>query len=167
MATLVTGKGQVKTDPELLRQISAAQDSMKPVVGIVRIRPEDSATLTNSPQRTDEIIRKVFDRVEKKVGTTVNRLNVLRNLGMVVVSAEPKFMSELLKQPEIISAMANQPAGNGKIEPINKRSVPESAINKSINSRSSGTSKSTAGRLKQASVSKSKATAVKKASKKR
>jgi len=167
MATAVTGKGEVKTDPELLRQISAAQDSMEPVVGVFRLRPEDATKLTNSPQRTDEIIRKVFDRVAKKVGTTVNRVNVLRNLGMAVVSAEPRFMSELLKQPEIFSAMANQPSGGGKIEPINRHPVPESAINKSINGKSSGASKSTASGLKQGSISKSRTASVKKASKKR
>src|SRR5258705_10621969 len=136
MATAINGKREAKTDPELLRQISAAQGSMEPIVGIFRLRPDDSTKLINSPQRTDEIIREVFERVEKNVGVPVNRLNVLRNLGIVVVSAEPRFMSELLKQPEIFSAMANQPSGGGKIEPINKRVVPESAIDKSINGKS-------------------------------
>lgn len=167
MAAAVSEKSAVKTDPELLRQISAAEGNMEPVVGIFRLKPEDSTKLTNSPQRTEEIIHKVFDRVAKKVGSTVDRLNVLRNLGMVVVSAKPRFISELLKQPEIFSAMANQPSGGGKIEPINKRSVPESAIDKSINGKSSGASKSTASPSKRGSISKSRTASVKKTSKKR
>ena len=83
------------------------------------------------------------------------------------MAAKPKFMSELLKQPEIFSAMANLPSGGGKIEPINKRSVPESAIDKRINGKSSGASKSTASQSKQRSISKSRTASVKKASKKR
>jgi hypothetical protein len=146
MPAAVPQKKAVKTDPELLRQISAASGGHEPLVGIFRLRPEDSTKLTNSPDRTEKIVQEVFDRVAKKVGTTVDRLNILRNLGMVVVSAVPTFLSELLKQPEIYSAMANQPSGGGKIEPINKRVVPESAINKSTNSKTSGASKSVVSR---------------------
>ncbi|MDQ3666560.1 MAG: hypothetical protein M3410_08280 [Acidobacteriota bacterium] len=164
MVTAAIEKGAPKTDPELLRQISAARSSKKPVVGIFRLRPEDSTKLINSPQRTKEIVHDVFDRVAQKVGTTPQRLNVLGNLGVVVVSAEPRFMSELLKQPEIFSAMANHPSESGKIEPINKRRVSESEIDTPV--KHVRPSKSASTRVKSRYISKSK-TALKRASKKR
>ena len=104
MTTAATDQSATKTDPELLRQISAAQSGKTPVVGIFRLRPEDSSKLTNSPERTNEIVQAVVDRVAKKVGSRAQRLNVLGNLGVVVVSAAPRFLTELLKQPEIVSA---------------------------------------------------------------
>ena len=66
MPAAVTEQSAVKTDPELLRQISDAEGNMESVVGIFRLKPEDSTKLTNSPQRTEEIIHKVFDRVARK-----------------------------------------------------------------------------------------------------
>ena len=163
MAEAAIEKGERKTDPELLRQISAARSSKKPVVGIFRLKPDDSTKLTNSAERTKEIVQAVFDRVAQKVGTTPQRLNVLFNLGVVVVAAEPQFISELLKQPEIVSAMANQSAESGKIEPVRKRSVSESEID--IPVRLPGSPNSPA---KRRSVSKTKSkTATKKAAKKR
>lgn len=156
-------KGAPKTDPELLRQISAAQSSKQPVVGIFRLKPENAAKLTNTPQRTSEIVQDVVDRVTQKIGTTPQRLNVLTNLGVVIVSAEPRFISELLKQPEIVSAMANQSPEGGKIKPIKKRSVSESEIDIPVKAISP---QSSSKRAKRRSVSKSKA-ATKTAAKKR
>lgn len=155
--------GRPKTDPELLRQISAAQNSKKSVVGIFRLRPENATKLVNSPQRTNKIVHDVFERVAKKVGTKPQRFNVLGNVGVVVVSAEPQFLSELLKQPEISSAMANQSGESGKIEPVSKRPVSESEIDIPVKQRSS---KSASAGVKPRSVSKTR-TVSKKASKKR
>ncbi len=133
MASAVTEQATPKTDPELLRQISAAEQKNDPVMGIFRIRPEDSTKLTNSPERTKEIINEVVERVSKKVRGKAHRLNVLGNLGVMVISAPSQFMTELLKQPEIFSAMANESSESGKIDPINKRQVRESAINRRVN----------------------------------
>ena len=162
MALAAIEKSSRKTDPELLRQITAARQSKKSLVGIFRLRPENATKLVNSPERTNEIVRDVFERVAKKVGTKPQRFNVLGQVGVVVVSAEPQFMSELLKQPEISSAMANQ-RESGKIEPINKRPVPASEIDTPVKQSSS---KSTSRTIKARSVPKIRA-ASKRASKKR
>ncbi|HEU4508129.1 MAG TPA: hypothetical protein VFR78_07830 [Pyrinomonadaceae bacterium] len=140
MATAVRGQQTPKTDPELLRQITAAKDKKDPVVGILRIRPEDPTKKTNSPERTKEIANEVVNRVSKKVGSKAGRINVLGNLGVIILSAPPRFMTEVLQQPEIFSAMANRSSESGKIEPINKHRVSESAINRPVNGRSSKSS---------------------------
>jgi hypothetical protein len=166
MATAVTEQSTPKADPELLRQITAAQNSKNPVVGIFRLRPEDSDKLTNSPERTKEIVHEVVERVSTKIGSSPQRINVLGNLGVVIVSAAPRFLTELLKQPEIFSAMANESSEGGKIEPINKRRVPESAIDKSVNGKNARQSKSDTNRYKSRTTTNSRMTA-KKAAKKR
>lgn len=156
-----------KTDPELLRQISAAGRKNDPIVGIFRIRPEDSTKLTNSPERTKEIVNEVVERVSKKVRSKAQRLNVLGNLGVMVIAATSQFMTELLKQPEIFSAMANQSADSGKIEPANKHDVPASAINRPVNGKQAGYSRTAAKRVKATTASKKKPSARKAAAKKR
>lgn len=165
MATAVE-QALPKTDPELLRQINAAEPKNDPVVGIFRIRPEDSTKLTNSPERTKEIVNEVVERVSKKVHSQAERLNVLGNLGVMVISAPSQFMTELLKQPEIFSAMANRSSESGKIEPVHKHAVPETAINRSVKGVDAGYSRPAAKSVKAPTASKKKPTA-RKAAKKR
>lgn len=119
-------KKSAKTDQELLRQIESAADSEHPIVGVFRLKPDDPAKSVNSPERTQELARKVLDRVRRRIGYGANRFNVLRNVGVVIVSAKSPFLDALRHEPEIVSAMANEhPGGSPMIQPLNKRSVPE------------------------------------------
>ncbi len=101
----------MKTDPELLRQLDALAASQEPVQAVFYLRPAGALEKTLPPEQVEETTRAILERVEKRVGATAQDVNVFRNLSSFVVSAGAAFVRELLKQPEIASAMANrQPA---------------------------------------------------------
>ena len=52
--------------------------------------------------------RDLLERVSRKTGVDPDRVNVLRDLGSLVVSAKPQFLKELIDQPEIEAAVANR-----------------------------------------------------------
>ncbi len=98
------GKNCIKIDPELLKQINSVADSQEPVEAYVMLRPDDPAQVSASANRAEELTRQVLQRVEERVGSGANQVNVFRNLGVFAVSAKPDFLRELLKQPELASA---------------------------------------------------------------
>lgn len=115
-------KSQKKADTELLRQLDAAAASQAVVEAVCRLRASRSSREILSPERTEVLTRKLLARVEGLVGTGARDFNVFRHLGSFVVCAEAPFVRELLKQPEIASALANRqpespvipPSGPGK-----------------------------------------------------
>jgi hypothetical protein len=115
-----------RTDPELLRQLEAASSNDQPVEAVIFLRPDNPSEIAPSPERTREITRKVLDRVESRTGSRERRYNVFGNMGSFVVSALPSFLKELLRQPEIVAAMANQQPGDAMIRPVKRRSVESS-----------------------------------------
>jgi glyoxylase-like metal-dependent hydrolase (beta-lactamase superfamily II) len=58
--------------------------------------------------QTEALARELVDRVRKSTGHTVHDVNVFRNLGRFVVSADATFIRELVAQPEITAALANR-----------------------------------------------------------
>lgn len=112
-----------KIDPELQRQISGSAASDEPVEAVVVLRPEKPSEVTASPERVEKITHDVLERVEQTQGTHPQRVNVFRNLGSFVVSAPKGFVQELLRQPEVASAMANRQQESSVIAPRNTRPV--------------------------------------------
>jgi hypothetical protein len=110
-------KSQVKADSELLRQLEAAGVSRTVVEAVCRLRASRSSRKILSPERTETLTRKLLSRVKGLVGTGARDFNVFRHLGSFVVSAEPRFVHELLKQPEIASAVANRQPESPVIPP--------------------------------------------------
>lgn len=120
---------QVKTDPELLKQINTVAAEEKPVEAVFMLRPDKAAQIAASPERTEELTHKILERVEKRVGATPKQVNIFRNLGTFAISAGPGFLRELLTQPEIASAMANRQQSQGYIPPRDVKPVdPDSDI---------------------------------------
>ena len=104
----------MKTDPELLRQLDASAASQEPVQAVFYLQPPAQSSEKALPP-VEELARALLERVERSVGVRAREFNVFRNLSSFVVSASPALVRELLKQPEIASAMANrQPS----LEPI-------------------------------------------------
>lgn len=108
----------VAVDPELQRQLGAASASNKPVEVVVRLRPDDPAQVVPSPERTQQLAEKIMTRVTKRVGSAAARHNVFTNLGSLVVSGSPEYVRELISQPEVAAAVANQQPDDAMIPPI-------------------------------------------------
>lgn len=110
-------KSHVKVDPELLKQITKVAASQEPVDAYLTLRPDDPAQISASADRAEELTRQVLQRVEERVGSSANQVDVYSNLGIFAVSARPDFLLELLKQPELASAAARRQQSEAKIEP--------------------------------------------------
>lgn len=101
-------KSNTNTDPELVRQMHAATGDDASVEAVFMLAPEDPSQIVPSPERTEELTRHLLERVKARIGKGAVDFNVFRNMGSFVVSAHPAFLRELIAQPEIASAMANQ-----------------------------------------------------------
>jgi len=101
---------RTKADPELLKQIKAAARSEEPVEAVFTLRlPKRVGT---GPERIEELARKILDRAAQAAGIGAVEVSVFANLGAFAVSAPPRFVRALLKEPEISSAVANRPIGS-------------------------------------------------------
>jgi hypothetical protein len=96
----------VKTDPELIRQLDQTASSEDLVEAVFTLRLSNKQLL--APMRVEEVTQKVLDRVSQQVGIDAKEVNIFRNIGAFVISAPPSFIRELLSEPEIASAIANQ-----------------------------------------------------------
>ena len=111
------------TDAQLVQQLEAASDGNHPVEAVFVLRPDDPAQVVPSPEKTEEMVHKILARVKKQTGSDEKRINIFRNLGSFVISAQPAFLHELIAQPEIAMAMANQQPAQEPIKPVKQRSV--------------------------------------------
>ena len=101
-------ESNTNTDPELVRQMHAATGDDASVEAVFMLAPEDPSQIVLSPERTEELTRHLLERVKASIGKAAEDVNVFHNMGSFVVSAHPAFLRELIAQPEIASAMANQ-----------------------------------------------------------
>jgi hypothetical protein len=101
-------ESNTNTDPELVRQMHAATGDDASVEAVFMLAPEDPSQIVPSPERTEELTRHLLERVKARIGKAAGDFNVFRHMGSFVVSAHPAFLRELIAQPEIASAMANQ-----------------------------------------------------------
>lgn len=97
---------RVKTDPELMRQLDQTASNEDMVEAVFTLRLSTKQLL--APTRVEEVTQKVLDRVSQNVGIDAKEVNIFRNLGAFIISAPPSFIRELLSEPEIASAIANQ-----------------------------------------------------------
>ena len=97
-----------RIDPELRRQLDAARATGRPVAAVVRLRPEGDGDAILTPEQTQSRTAQLLERVERTVGLRAQAVNVFQYLGSFVVVAQPRFLVELLAQPEVLSAVANR-----------------------------------------------------------
>jgi hypothetical protein len=119
-------KSNTNTDPELVRQMRAAAGDDASVEAVFMLAPEDPSQVVPSPERTEELSRHLLERVKVRIGKAAADFNVFRNMGSFVVSAHPDFLRELIAQPEIASAMANQQPQAQQPEKPTSRPKPKS-----------------------------------------
>ena len=95
-----------KTDAELARQLDEARGTDRDVEAVVWLTPGEG----ESALPVDEVesaAASALHRVEEEVGSTPTTINILKNLGMLVVAAGEPFVRKLIEQPEVASAVAN------------------------------------------------------------
>lgn len=109
-------KATAKVDPELERQISSASAEAKTVQAVLMLRQSPPQIAANA-QGATALVEKVLKRVKEKAGTAAKQVNIFQNLGMFIVEAEPSFLRELVAQPEIASAVANNQPGEAMTPP--------------------------------------------------
>ncbi len=101
-------RAHAKLDPVLIKQLSAAQQtSSDPIEAVVYLRPTKGSAALQA-DRVERTVTTLLDRVNQSTGCQPRDYNTFRNLGSFVVVAEASFIRELLKQPEVASAVANR-----------------------------------------------------------
>ena len=95
-----------RIDPTLLQLLESAEAAASADAVEAVCLLEGAVSLP--PDQTERVAREVLERVAGQVGEAARRYKVFRNLGSFVVSASAGFVRELLKQPEIQSAVANR-----------------------------------------------------------
>lgn len=114
-------KPQVKKDRELLKQIARARAGKEDVQAVFRLRPSDPSQKFVSPEQTEGIVNQLMKRVEQETGSAPRNFNIFRNLGTFVVVASADFVSKVMEQHEVASAIANQQPTGMFIPPRDKR----------------------------------------------
>jgi hypothetical protein len=109
---------KTKIDPELIRQLDAAQGHAKaagvtaagpsPVQAVIYLHPTETGQAAVPPDQIQGVVDELLGRVAKAVGEAPQRHNTFRNLGSFAVQAAPGFIRELIRQPEVASAVANR-----------------------------------------------------------
>ncbi len=82
--------------------------------------PGNSKTATASAER---LMSRIKERTQRPAKYNFRDLD-----SVLHVSADPRFIKELIRQPEIVSASMVPELGSAMIEPINPRDVAESDI---------------------------------------
>jgi hypothetical protein len=107
MAGRPAKRSEATIDPALARQLDAAHESGEPVEAVVMLQGFDRGPLASTSAH--DIAESLMKRVEQEAGASPDAVNVLANLGAVVVVANEAFVRTLLDQPEVASAVANGP----------------------------------------------------------
>lgn len=124
--TSTSSRPGIKTDPALLRLLDEPDNADGLVSAVFRLRTGRAARAALSPGETEEWASELVERVSHQVGEAAERVNVFRNLGAFLVRARPRFLRELLCQPEIDSALANRADEEVAIRPVPSRAAPRS-----------------------------------------
>lgn len=114
---------KAKTDPELLRQLEEATAGNDAVQAVFTLHPPDTSQKFIAPNQTETIVKRVLRRIQQETGESPQDLNVFKHLGSFVIAAPAAFVSKLLEQDEIASALANHQPGSAFIPPRNKKNV--------------------------------------------
>jgi len=94
------------TDPELVRQLDDARVSGGTVEAVLRLQRQPGERPVPSAVRdqADRAIR----RATEACGETPDDVHVMANMATAYVAGTERFLRELLAQPEVASAVANE-----------------------------------------------------------
>lgn len=104
---------------ELIEQLALAGDSL--VRAVVQLRPIGQPATEATGGDFGALARQVLDRVAETVGHAAKRTNILRHAESIILEADPKFLREMMKQPEIVSALPSRTKESMSMPPVRKR----------------------------------------------
>ncbi|KAA0096009.1 hypothetical protein CIW49_20930 [Mycolicibacterium sp. P1-18] len=98
--------GEQPTDPELLRQLDDARASGGTVEAVLRLEcpPGERPVPDTVRDQADRAIR----RATEASGETPVDVHVMANMSTAYVAGTERFLRELMAQPEVASAVANE-----------------------------------------------------------
>jgi hypothetical protein len=94
------------TDPELLRQLDDAKATGEPVAAVVQLK----RTRGKAPDvaKIEAQAREAIARAAKATGEDPHDVHVMGRVAAAYVTGSERFLRELVDQPEVASAVANQ-----------------------------------------------------------
>ena len=94
------------TDPELMRQLDDARTSGGTVEAVLRLerQPGERPVPSMVREQADRAIR----RATEACGETPADVHVMENMATAYVAGTETFLRELMAQPEVASAVANE-----------------------------------------------------------
>lgn len=103
-------KARPSVDPKLRRQLEQAARSGGSVQAVFMLRSAvlEAGEPAPPPAELERQGREILSRVSEKVNSQPTRVNILKNIGMLVVDASPDFITTLMAEPGIASVAANQ-----------------------------------------------------------
>jgi hypothetical protein len=96
------------TDPELMRQLDDAKESGEPVRAVVKMRRRPGKAPV--PQDVEEQVNNAVERAARASGEQPKDVHVMGRLSVAYVEGSESFLRELVNQPEVDAAVANEPA---------------------------------------------------------
>jgi hypothetical protein len=98
-----------RTDPELLRQLDVAKETGRPVAAVLKIKRQRG--VKTDVARIEARTQRAIDRVAEATGERPDDVNVMGAIGVVYVTGPERFLRELVDQPEVDGAVANESSG--------------------------------------------------------
>jgi len=108
-------------DPELERQLNETGGSNAKIAAVLKLRQPSNAAVY-PPEQISDAVRELLSRVAERVGKREDASNVFSFLGSFVVVADAPFIRELIQQPEISAAAANNQQTVGTAAPHSLKS---------------------------------------------
>jgi hypothetical protein len=105
-------RARLSVDPKLRRQLVKAAGTGDSVEAVFMLRSAvlEPGQAPPAPAELERQGREILERVSEKVNSQPARVNIMKNLGMLVVDASHEFIAALMREPDIASAAANQRA---------------------------------------------------------
>ena len=99
--------------PQLERLLEEADassaDSDTCVEAVVTLLPSDVEQVVDSPEATIQKGQELVARVKRLTAEDADAVTIFEHMQSMAVRARPRFLRALLEQPEIESALPNQP----------------------------------------------------------
>ena len=104
------GAKKKKTDPELLRQIDSSAADNEDIQAVFSLALPMKKLL--DPKQVEEATNQILERAAKEAGSQPNDVNIFKNLGSFIVSADASFIKKVIDDPDVASAVANKQKKN-------------------------------------------------------
>jgi len=111
----MTQKNATPADPELLRQLDAAEPDQS-VVANFTLRPPKGDLM--EAQEVHQKVNEVVKSAEEEAGQKIHDINVMPNAQSFALAAPAEVIRAILASKDIASAIANEQPESMAIEPV-------------------------------------------------